>query len=519
MSVKVTNRTRSVLSIPSPIGDNLRSGESKVYPYVEWDAAINDSRIRRLLAKHRISVDNLDSCPQTDVTSGPLDIYVDAALGSDSVGEGTLNSPYATPTRGMLDVPEIIRHKVHVHIAAGTYTDFPDRVQYMIESDGQLTIEGTGAPTTVYGPFAITNYSMHTSWTHSIIQVAAAGWAVDQFYGKWVFFTSGTAAGFVLPVHSNTADTIITNPAWSWIVGAIAPGDTFEIVDPPAIISVNHPIEFELLNHSFAALPTAPHRAANSKMGIGSIKFETSATYANTPFSITGGSNVCDFVTFQVPEVPDWWNPVRAFNTQDAEINMIGLADPSGFDNPFLNVGMSRIQAAVGTTPVVSGFDYIAVYINNSQVLGLCTRVIVQLRKFCYLAEACIPRLVLFWNVRAQMATVYVNNHGLGAGPAVTCNDHTTSSYYTMYIEDIGGSSAMVGAACTRMLLYAVTGNTANIPNYALELQHICQVSRYSSTTISGTTNDVYFVVTSTAAAWPAVSTTDNAGSFVTTIP
>lgn len=159
-------------------------------------------------------------------TRSPMVIYLDIA-GSDD-GDGSAEHPYATWTKAFEQIPLCIEHRVSIKAKAGTYTGFPKHLRHQIGPDGILSMEGMDAPTTIAGPFTLTGVDGVGIDAGLDLTVLGAGWAADQFYGKFIRFTSGAAQNFVMPIGYVEGDVI--SVAKYYPLPVI--GDTFIVVEP-----------------------------------------------------------------------------------------------------------------------------------------------------------------------------------------------------------------------------------------------------------------------------------------------
>lgn len=178
-------------------------------------------------------------------TTSDMDLYV-ATTGDDVTGDGSVGSPYATITRALQDVPKEIRHIVHVHVAAGTYADFPEEVNFeLIGSGAAFSIDGTAAISVVdAGPYTIDvgGVAALGGTSTSLITVAGGGLMPAAWQGKFLRMLTGAAAGHLVACADNTASVATVQHSWSML----APGDTFEIVEPGVEFSVAHNVGLKL---------------------------------------------------------------------------------------------------------------------------------------------------------------------------------------------------------------------------------------------------------------------------------
>lgn len=172
-----------------------------------------------------------------NATQQLMTIYVDAVNGSDVTGDGSTAHPYAS--LAFLNIfPKYINHRVRVLILEDLDmgTDALN-LNFVIGPDGCFSLAGRSAPTTITtsagaGPFTITNvanYGTPGTSDYAHVMTFAETWAVDELYGKWVKFLSGSNNGQAYQIHSNQANTILfrggcfANPAI---------GNTIQVIEP-----------------------------------------------------------------------------------------------------------------------------------------------------------------------------------------------------------------------------------------------------------------------------------------------
>src|SRR4051812_44329143 len=57
------------------------------------------------------------------VTTATMTLWVDAAAGSDTTGDGTSSLPYASIGKAMSSIPMFVRHACTINVKAGTYAE------------------------------------------------------------------------------------------------------------------------------------------------------------------------------------------------------------------------------------------------------------------------------------------------------------------------------------------------------------------------------------------------------------
>ena len=178
-------------------------------------------------------------------TVANIDAYVDGSTGDDS-NDGSVGSPYKT-FRFLNKLPKTIKHKVHVHVAAGTYTYFPEVLDFNYEDEGKLILDASDETFPVEaGPYTVASISgVGGSGPYGVslatdVNVTSPGWVADAYEDKFIHMTSGAASGSVFPIFKNTTTAIRTHANLMSLAGL----DTFNIVDCPVVIDIDHRVRF-----------------------------------------------------------------------------------------------------------------------------------------------------------------------------------------------------------------------------------------------------------------------------------
>lgn len=160
---------------------------------------------------------------QATITAGPVDLWVDAATGSDD-NDGTEDRPFATLIQAEAVLPDIIGRTaadyVRIFVAAGTYVA-PTFRKRALRAGIYIICEEF---TTLVGSTA-TTAGAQTSVT------CAGGLGVDTYRGKTIEILTGAAAGDRRNIRDHTDAVITPTIAFSAAVGI---GATFRIVEPLA---------------------------------------------------------------------------------------------------------------------------------------------------------------------------------------------------------------------------------------------------------------------------------------------
>jgi hypothetical protein len=174
-------------------------------------------------------------------TTSNMEIYVSPS-GSDEIGDGSEGSPYATLNKAHSVIPHEIApdHIVHIHLAAGTY-DQPDIINFDVQ--GYLHYDGSAAMADYdAGPYTIASggFSIVVAYFVGEIIVSGGGLTPNDFQGKFIQFLTGSRAGMITGILSNTATMIrIAN----WGLATPTDGDTFKIVEPGAEIAISSSLD------------------------------------------------------------------------------------------------------------------------------------------------------------------------------------------------------------------------------------------------------------------------------------
>lgn len=170
----------------------------------------------------------------TYATQAALTYYVDAA-GSDTTGDGSLALPWATIQKAITALPRVIDAIVTINVGAGTFTGALI-TGFNFRAGGCIALVGTQSAAALTGlmtgTIASATAGSASSGTWATATVTGAGWTVDELRGSFIRIDSGTGAGQLRPISSNTATVITTPGAWTAPTGA-----TFTIVAPGTAIN------------------------------------------------------------------------------------------------------------------------------------------------------------------------------------------------------------------------------------------------------------------------------------------
>jgi len=252
------------------------------------DNAISENKINASIAGDGLTGGSGSPLAVFDETTAAVEIYVDPA-GNDTTGDGSVGDPYLTITKAYSVVPYLLKHPVRIHIAAGTYTAFPEIIRHRCEGNGQLIFDGADGFSDDEGTLTSTTSTVQASYYGGLIPirvsvlVSGAGWSVNEHRGKFVKILTGAQADGICVIASNTADTLILESGWhSWV----DTGDTFTIGDPLAIVNSATVTYISVRNERDIA------DSEVSRVGFGFIDFNASVDnpmqFANTDAVVQG---------------------------------------------------------------------------------------------------------------------------------------------------------------------------------------------------------------------------------------
>jgi len=519
--ITVTNISQNVLSFPQA-NLTLSVGEQKTIDLneIQFNSTILDilstyvstSKAYCYLDSVQLSADDVTSLKYRDVVSDgsigkdttdtDLDIYVNQITGNNYAGDGSDSKPYETITYALSKIPRKIGHKINVLLTEGTYTEFPYDITHEIHGIGQLTIQGQGDTTTVAGPFTITGTTNITAAGVPVahdITVAGAGWTTDQFVGKFLRATSGSNSGKCYAIHSNDADRITIGESLS----IPSTSETFEIVDLPVKISVNHGIDLHVENRfDIGTLYTNGVR-----FGVTGIYLEV--TGSDNRLKISGNDNFLHTNGVKLK---------AAKTTVEGNVFIGGAA--LSFPSEIKNVDFRLPNTDYFPGTIITDTD---------GAPGSYKRAFDIYYGKCNLADVTVLGTI-FTGYNSNMETYGVTCSGIEIydNSSVTINNTYVGRCFSSGIYSIGGCGHFTyvyfrdtvdSAFFVRRANFDcvnIDGETANITKYGLEIDAL-SIIRINASALSGTLGDIRFVTGGTTVAYPAagLSATDSAGSFV----
>jgi len=153
-----------------------------------------------------VDEDALEWAKRTPITTEATTIYIDTG-GSDSTGDGSSSTPFATPGKAIswyLDNATVISHACKIALGKGTYTlsSELDLAGLIISGSLEIIAQDT-SDNALYDSGAATGGST------TYLDDTSKSWATDQWNGGWVAITKGTGAGQIAAI-TDTAATRIT---------------------------------------------------------------------------------------------------------------------------------------------------------------------------------------------------------------------------------------------------------------------------------------------------------------------
>ena len=444
---------------------------------------------------------------------GNISWYLDPINGDDT-NDGSEDYPFAS-FRCLNLLPEKIEHDVRIRPAAGTYDYFPRRVNvknerdtYVLETDGgRLIIDASGetypvvaGPYTIdtvvgIGPASPTGVPMATTVTVT----GSPGWATDGHWGKWAHFTSGARIGRMVPIYSNAADTFETISNGMGIVS----GDTFNIVEEPIFIDVDHYITFEGNQRS-------PNPAGLYMAG---VRFRTQgpdyAAYGDISFVDIGA--VVPFCSFRSAGV----------SARSSSLN--SLPAPSGtFDNAVLNAQWDNSDACIINTtdgvPLPSYGRSLNTY-ESCSIKGVCCRggISVSGAMGGAIANILCYGLELYGSTAVSITDIFVHQIGF-ADTALTLHDGY-NYLWSAYIDVAGKALEVSNGAGVRTIWLR---SNSIIDDYAVVMRAFSRIRNIGGANVDavGAVGAIEFQISGTThVAWPTSGNvfTDGAVSCVLT--
>jgi len=395
-------------------------------------------------------------------TVANMDIYV-ATTGDDVLGTGAVGAPYATIERALEDVPSVVDHVVHIHVAAGAYTEFPDVIDNVVTASGQIVIDGSAALADVTTGLAIAGggWAVKLAGVAGVITEASGGLTPDAFRNKFIQFTDGPRAGLLATVAKNTA-TEITMGCYAT---APAAGNAFKIVEPGVNITVAKDI------------------TVKGNVALVGIDFD------NTSYRLT---------------VEDGSKFVTACTT-------IECGGPGGFDEGVIvndaavvcgfgqSLSASDVAALQTTDESASAFDCLVLVYGELQAAlvdgGVFTR-------RSAVVDKCASRdgylYVEYPNANAYLSDIYRDSTNYG----LYLRTKSEAFVQGLFVE-AGSDAVYLSNGCT-VHLESLDGTAANVSGHSVMVGRGAKVvAKKSACTLVGTSGQVGWVNGAASVAWP----------------
>ena len=443
-----------------------------------------------------------DVTTETETTAA-VDLYVDGTNGSDTAGDGTLTSPFATITKAYNQVPYLIKHPVHIRYTADTYTSFPTTIHNYCDRDGQLTFECTGDPTTLAGEFTSTNISSVGLLSGYDITVTGASWTPDEFFGRFIKMTSGSGAGKTFPIYSNDTDTIKI----PFTYASITTGDTFNVVDPSGVVNIDHAVTFDVDG-------TRDYTAA--QFGIANTAFTTTQT-KRYMWQGTSSAILC-LCRFKTPSgTVTWYQSSGSINT----ISMLN----GGFDDTNYGLGyIASLQLCDSLTaaPATSSEHVWVGPGKYSPNLGITLNCIAcRSGVDCFSAHVrfgccAVDHLIIRRASRVSYDRSRIDTDAsYSTTDCIKIYDGAQLKCEYLYLDNAPRDYCF----CKELgvLLLDMVGEAASATRYALNMGTLSRAILQPTSSISGTTADLRWIRSGATSALPATgnSATDTEGSWV----
>ena len=430
------------------------------------------------------------SGPSEWATTADMDLYVDPA-GDDDAGTGAVGAPYLTIDRAYEDVPFLIKHNVHVRIAAGTYTSFPKSVRNEYEGDGQLSFDGVAEISDDLGTLTVnTAVQLGTTQMYEI-NVAGAGWVVDAHKEKILRIESGANAGEYAVVWSNTADTMkVFFASGSLMIGT----DTFIVGDPQVIVNnTTNLIKIEAIDKETT---NGMNSSSLARIGLGFITFNAT----NDVIKIQNSVVVLAYCVLS--SATDWKTPLSLVNSivnQQVPPTVAGMFTKITVAAYAGQIGVAKFNAANQKIPI-DGTNYLMGFLFRGKInislssLGVyfcafglvnCTQGLLNTNGL-YVGMAGEDSLQFWVNSSGRLISSYF-------GEGTYCLEMDTGS--VVYINNITGG---------------------NYTQYAAKMGPGCLLHVDDALAVTVATGDIWWVQTAAGAGEPAAGAaeTDSQGSF-----
>jgi len=278
-----------------------------------------------------------------EATLSAMTIYVDPVNGSDVSGDGSSSHPYAS-LYFIGNLPRTINHNVRVMLLndLDMGTDALN-LNFTIGPNGCFSLIGRSAPTPVTtsagpGPFTVTgatSYGTASISDYGHVLTFADTWGVDELYGKWIKYESGSNQGQAYQIHKNNANDIyirggcFANPAI---------GNTVSIIEPAITLSCQR-INLECTGpENDYAVISASQGLDSSRLNLMNLKIDLRGTYTEYSHFVLKSSvktqvSFVDLITNNLMEnAIVLKSNVNQYPSSDIDISIYTLSSISNID-------------------------------------------------------------------------------------------------------------------------------------------------------------------------------------------
>lgn len=433
------------------------------------------------------------------------DFYV-SSTGSDTTGDGTEALPFATVENALSYVPQILKTRYNIWIENGTYSSFPAHIKRECVGEGRLMIARNEAPVDVLaGPYTVVTATYSDSGSNVKISVSGTPFSDDAIRSSiggtvQVRMLTGSAAGFILPVHLNTTSVIT---ALSTVPGITA-GDTFKIIEPGVKVKTTGRHIFEV--------------DGNRRYGVfvmDGLAFESSfsefAYVTTNPAYESCGDGVACFLNCTFRSETDKAYVLAMSSASINGMNPISFTDipyyddisgslPYGDDFFYLHHSFQANAMSAGTSGttfaqhvgpfVINGANGTKIYQSGTTVRGLCSRNMVYAEARLSSFANCAAGLLL-----AQYGIVYVEGLSTYSWEtySVKAEKDVSITLYNLHtLHTVAKNCAVWLNYMGKMpICEDIYQDTAD--EYIFKLGFNCRAELTDALSVNGTLADIYF--------------------------
>ena len=419
-----------------------------------------------------------------DETEASLDLYVAKTSGT-STGEGTQSDPIDDFPSILPQLPKDLKHTVHVHVMeAGAYT-LTESIVHKAFEGGQLSLDASNVFVDISaGPHTATGWTAGgpSGYEYGVITVAGTPFTPNEFKDYFVEGLTGTGAGTLAAVISNTNNTIRIAPYGT----GFAVSDTFKIVEPGADLTVTADIGITV-EEAF--------KPANSESS-GEV-----SRFCMIGFNITNDVEIWFKNTNAWLQYCKSASPLRASNCHISDVdpyNYVAAIDRVSFRSVWDTASIWR-----------------SLYINSTRIYNILCQYI-----FCR-------------DGTNKLLSVGVRNTGIANGILIhkhvdiqmdCCYFETPTKYAVLtydkclgenlYFESCSYGIVIKWGTCE---INTVGGNSSNISSHFLYMDTESSANLDTIPTCTGVTGDIYWRQTDSTDNYPTAgnATTDSQGDWV----